>query len=117
MQIPQLNSKTQVSYDYWNEYYDKVECLKELGLPALVVSFKKKPIKKYQERFPETQYDDVVTLSNKLRVTRLNELARIVNDNFLEITPNTEKNFKIITNKVWYLLFYIKRFPAIYPKV
>jgi len=102
--VPRLDKQTGVSHDYWNEYSFKVFDLSTFGFAEAKEDFRKYPVKRYGERFPAGEYEDVVNDRNRARVSRLDDIAlsaRAIPDN----ADFTEADFKRIINEVYTLIF------------
>jgi hypothetical protein len=100
MEVPQINLKTGITSDYWNEYFSKTIIL-ERGLLELAEWIKKYPIKKYEERFPRESSKNLITPQNQARVKRLNELSDLVNNEFTDVSKLTELRFKKVINEFY----------------
>ncbi len=112
MDVPQINSKTGISSDYWNEYNAKTVWLKK-GHNYVINSIKEYPIRKYEQVYPPETYDNVITPENSQKINRLNELADLVNNTFIDATKFTETDFKKVINEVSNIIYGIE----IYKKI
>ncbi|MFW6026030.1 MAG: hypothetical protein ACOCRX_06775 [Candidatus Woesearchaeota archaeon] len=107
--VPQINKRTGISADYWNEYNAKYFYYKK-GKDSIAKGVTEYPIKTYVERFPEKTYKNVITSKNKSKVQKLDSLAEIVNREFKDPSNFSKNDFKKILNKV-YKLIYDNPFP------
>ena len=103
-QVPQIAEETGISQDYFNEYNTKTLVLYTGGVDSVADFFRKYPIKKYEERFPSTEFFNVVNDKNRARVQRLDEIAQMVNTGFIDPTNFTEAEFKSTINEVLKLI-------------
>lgn len=115
MKVPQIVIETGISADYWNEYHAKILRL-DKGLTLVAECFKEDPVKKYEQRFNPNKYEDIINPQNKARVSRLNELSDLVNENFTDATMFTELNFKQVINEI-HNLIYAKGENYFYPEI
>ncbi len=118
--------ETGVSAEYANEYNGKITFLsigdqdaETVGLPSDFVNrvaalFTRYPVKKYRERFPLTEFEDVVNNKNREAVSRLDEIAEEANTRFIDPSEFTEDDFKRKINEV-YTLVYGENRPRFYP--
>ena len=119
MEVPQINEDTGISSDYWNEYFTK-RCsfsFKSNSCEAVAEEIRKYPIKKYEERFSQKEYENVITDKNKFRVKRLDELANLVNSKFTNTSNFTEYEFKQLINEVFRLIWNKEGEKAAYPEI
>lgn len=103
-EVPQLDPKTRISYDYWNEYFARTLILTREGFEAVINSFEKKPVKKYTERFSNTKYISVTNEINYDKIERLDQLAELVNEIMLNSKVKSETRFKKIVNEVYQII-------------
>ncbi|MDO8642253.1 MAG: hypothetical protein Q7R76_01520 [Candidatus Woesearchaeota archaeon] len=104
-QIPQIWPGTGMSQDYFNEYIGKGMILERGNLERVARSFRDRPIKRYEERFPATVYQDVVTLENQWRVQRLDEIAQEANARFSDVSRFTKDDFERTVTEVRCLIW------------
>ena len=103
-EVPQINKKTGVSADYWNEYNAKYFYYNKWK-DSIAKGINEYPIKTYIERFPEKTYKNIITSKNKNRVQELDNLAEIVNKEFSDPSDFSKDDFKKILNKVYKLIY------------
>ncbi len=103
-QAPQIWPGTGMSQDYFNEYGGKVMKL-EFGLEKVADLFRRHPVKRYEERFPATVYQDVVTPENQWRVQRLDEIAQEANARFSDVSRFTKDDFERTVTEVRCLIW------------
>lgn len=76
--VPQIHSVTGVSQDYQNEFF-----MLDYILQADTISNywqRLKPIRHYTERFPESQFDNVINDQNREAIRRLDEIVDRINE-------------------------------------
>ena len=79
-ELPQLVEATEITGDYWNEYWHlEIDLDSKNGRSLVTQSIREHPVKRYEERYPPTEYGNVVTEKNRERVLQLNQLATKVN--------------------------------------
>ena len=115
MEVPQISKNTNVSMDYWNEYFSKAGGLNH-GLHFVAKMFQKFPIKKYEERFSREKYENVITFQNSERIKKLNELSDFVNEKFVDVSNFTEFDVKKVINKAHSLIYGIGE-NSFYPEI
>lgn len=98
-------AETGIDSDYYNEYWFRTENFIYDGLSGVAADFKRSPVKKYEERYSPTIYENVVTEQNQARVKRLNELSDLVNNTFIDVARFTEADFKRVMNEVHDLIY------------
>lgn len=103
-EVPQV-FETGVSHDYMNEYAPVAGFFDLGGIPELVKTLKRSPVKKYAERFSPDVYDQVVNNQNRERVARLDEIAEEVNTRYIDPNNFTEEEFKRTINEVMCLVY------------
>jgi len=105
MVVPQIVEETGVSADYWNEYYSKVMVYDlNRNTDEVAAAFEEFPVRKYAERFI-AYGSDLMTEKNEDRITRLDELADIVNINLSNPSTFSESEFKDTINEVYALIY------------
>jgi len=77
----------------------------ERVLSDVAESFRRSPVKRYEQRFSPEKYEDVITPRNKVKVDRLNELSTGVNREFIDISKFIELDFKRVINEVCNLIY------------
>ena len=71
--------RTEVSADYFNEYSAKISFLSLRSIEKVAEIFRDFPVRRYEERFPPTEFADVVTDQNRASVSRLDEIPDTIN--------------------------------------
>lgn len=77
-EVPQINSKNGLSYDYNNEYQSILSCIElyEKGIISYAnLCNETKKIKTYTERYPPQDYKDVVNEKNREGINKINIIA------------------------------------------
>lgn len=119
MEVPQINQDTGISADYWNEYFAK-RCsfsFEPNSCEAVAEEIRKYPIKKYEERFPVNEFEEVINDKNRSRIKRLDELANVINSKFTNASNFTENEFKQLINEVFRLIWNKDGEKSAYPEV
>lgn len=76
--VPQIHSITGVSQDYQNEFF----MLDYISQADTISNYwqRLKPIKHYTERFPESQFGDVINDQNREAIRQLDEIVDRINE-------------------------------------
>lgn len=106
-EVPQLNLKTGISMDYFNEINFIFGALtsSSLGLNFIKKILKENPIylKKYEEVY--LGYKNVVNDKNREGVKRLNELVCEINEILKNLEPENETELRKKCNEFYFLIF------------
>jgi hypothetical protein len=97
-EIPQVGP-TGMSQDYINEIAGLYSFINDIGLEAAINIFDKIGIKKYLERYPVGQYENIQTEENTHLIERLDELVGELRTNFQNRTITKEK-FNILYDEI-----------------
>ncbi len=103
-EIPQITSETGVSGDYFNELTMLRLNFFNGDREKILKTIKKRPIKKYQERYPVNLFKNVITEKNKDAVNRLNQLADKINQ-FAKDEVFNDAEFVSIYNEMTKLIY------------
>jgi hypothetical protein len=98
----QINPKTGVSSDYWNQWEGKNLAYSIGGIDLVIKNLEEFPIRTYQEIFFQHETPQPLNRKTRERILALDEIARIVNE---EYKKPTEKHFKEIISVVHELVF------------
>lgn len=105
MRVPQIVKSTEISADYFNQYFGFILLLKKgESLDDLAEGFKKFPVKKYEEVYSPKIYRNALNEKNKNKIKRLDEIADFVNANFTNQNNFDILNFKKIINEVYSII-------------
>jgi len=102
--MPQINSETGVSADYFNEFTTLRLSFLDGDKEKIIKTIKKWPIKKYQEVYPVNSFCNVITEKNKDAVNRLNQLAEKMNQ-FAKDEIFNDAEFVSIYNEILKLIY------------
>lgn len=105
-ELPQIIKETWISGDYWNEYWG-LEVLLDCkeGVSLVTTSIRETPIKKYGERYPLTEYDNVINEKNRERISRLDEIAERVNSTMTDPATFRADKLRAVLNEVNMLIY------------
>lgn len=106
-EVPQLNPKTGVSMDYFNEINAIFGSLlsSSLGLKFIEKMSKENSIylKKYEEVYSE--YSDVITDKNRKSIKRLDDLVGEINEILKNLKPENEAELREKCNEFYFLIY------------
>jgi transcription initiation factor IIF auxiliary subunit len=112
MELPQIYPITGMSVDYLGEYSSKISIfISGEGLEKVANFFRKFPAKRYEERFPQSKYPDVINEVNREKVKRLDELSEIANSRFTDASKFSEGDFKKFINEIYKIIWNTTMFP------
>ncbi|MBI4085815.1 MAG: hypothetical protein HY433_01055 [Candidatus Liptonbacteria bacterium] len=99
-EVDQIEPETGMSVDWSNEVFGLALALQRTGdINEVVAMIRKRPRRKYEERFPLSIYTEVVTKQNEGGVRRLDELVDRLN-NMANVGTLTREEFVSIYNKM-----------------
>lgn len=99
-EVSQINPETGMSLDWCNEVFGLALALQRTGdIAEVTAMIRKRPRKKYGERFPLSMYREVVTEQNERNVRRLDELVDRLN-NVANTETLTREKFISIYNEM-----------------
>ena len=103
-EMPKINKETGMTADYINEIGYLCTFFEQGEKGEIIKALIKNGVRKYQDRYPESEYNNVITEKNKLAVERLNELADRMNQ-FAKDEDFNLSEFASTYNEMTFLIF------------
>lgn len=104
MEVPQLNERTGVSYDFFNEFIALGLIFRVYGIGGVNYKINAFPLRRYEEYFYQFAGNGLVNDRNRARVARLNRLVDSMN-NRASLEGLSEREFKSSMNIIHFLIY------------
>jgi hypothetical protein len=106
LEIPGIDLQTGVSKDYSNEISSLRVNFLEGRKDIIIQEIKKHRIRKYEEVYPLSRFNNVITEKNKNAINRLNQLADQMNTLLQDKGEAFDENeFASLCNEMWSLIY------------
>lgn len=109
--MPQILSQTGISADYYNEVMGVAMSIETCDRSWFTEELRKKPLKRYEERYSTQEFTEVVTDKNRGSVKRLDEIVDALNKSLAAADRFTDQQMLDYVNELQMLIIGHSNYP------